>query len=113
MPEQVAHYIAIHLLYASIVWLAAWALTSSRLGSATTKYWIWVATSLNFVLPLSVMFEGFRKSRPSTMATLNGSAIAILGGVWLLGTLVMLTRLCLRIRSDRRHRGDSDSRTGF
>jgi beta-lactamase regulating signal transducer with metallopeptidase domain len=116
VPEpivQASHYIEIHLLYASIVWLAAWALTSIRLGSATTKYWIWVATSLNFALPLSVMFEGLRKSRPSTTAPLNATAIAILGAVWLLGTLVMLTRLCLRIRADRRLQGDSDPRAGF
>ena len=116
MPEQIAQasrYVEIHLLYASMVWLAAWALTSIRFGSATTKYWIWVATSLNFVLPLSVLFDGFRKPRPSTTAMLNGSAIAVLAVVWFLGALAMLMRLCLRIRTDRRRQDHSDPRTRF
>jgi len=34
------YYLGVHLLYASMVWLAAWILTSIPRGSATTKYWI-------------------------------------------------------------------------
>jgi len=55
MREHVApfvYYLEVHLLYASIVCLAAWALTSIKSASATWKYWIWVVTSLNFVVPL-------------------------------------------------------------
>jgi len=43
MHEHIArtvYYFEIHLLYASMVGVAAWALTSIRGGSATTKYWI-------------------------------------------------------------------------
>lgn len=133
MPEQLvraSHYLEIHLLYASLVWLAAWALTSSRHGTATAKYWIWVATSINFVLPLSVVLDGLRAPRPSWIPPLNtgglGSGLlrtapspAILGVVWLIGALLMVGRLCLRIHVDRRQArstaGDrvSEGRTGF
>ena len=43
------YYFEVHLLFASIVWCAAWVLTSIRQGSATMKYWIWVAALLNFI----------------------------------------------------------------
>src|SRR5258707_2925760 len=46
------YYFSVHLLFASIVASATWALTSILRASATTKYWIWVATAFNFVLPL-------------------------------------------------------------
>jgi beta-lactamase regulating signal transducer with metallopeptidase domain len=110
LMARVSHYAEIHLLYASIVGLVAWALTSIPFGSATTKYWIWVATSLNFVLPFSVIFDGIRTPHPATMMTMSAPAIAV---VWLLGTLFMLMRLCLRIWKDRRRRGDSDPAPGF
>jgi beta-lactamase regulating signal transducer with metallopeptidase domain len=117
MHEQIArvsHSLEIHLLYASIVWLAAWLLTSIRGGTATTKYWIWVATSLNFVLPLSAVLDGFWAPHSSWLETLNvisgvGNGISrnvpatTVWVVWLLGALVMFTRLCLRIHADRRH----------
>jgi hypothetical protein len=45
---RVVQSIEAHLLFASIVWLAASLLTTMPRGSATAKYWIWVATSLNF-----------------------------------------------------------------
>jgi len=40
--------IEIHLLYASLVWLAASLPTSMPRGSATAKYWFWVATLAQF-----------------------------------------------------------------
>ena len=92
----------LHLLYASIVWIAAWLLTSIPRGSATTKYWIWVATSINFALPLSALPARWW---PSTV----GWFVAPLGveglpwnlaGVWIAGALVMFGRLLLRIRFD-------------
>jgi Zn-dependent protease with chaperone function len=103
-----------HLLFASIVWLAASLLTSMPRGSATTKYWIWVATSLNFLLPLSAVPS---RLWPSPIAwlppgraiaamtdrhTLAPATMTLLIGLWSLGCLVMIVRLCLRIRAGRR-----------
>src|SRR5258708_4235224 len=117
MIEQVtrlSHSLEIHLLYASIVWLAAWLLTSMQRGTATTKYWIWVATSLNFILPLSVIPEQLWPSRLSWVTppeVLNSTghsllftapAITVVGIVWAIGAILMFTRLCLRIRAGRR-----------
>ena len=133
MPEQLvraSHNLEIHLLFASLVWLAAWALTSTRRGTATAKYWIWVATSLNFVLPLSIVLDALRAPGPSWIPALNagglGSSLsrtapspALLGAVWSAGALLMLIRLCLRIHVDRRQaraiagRRVRDGRPGF
>src|ERR1700730_7408892 len=60
MIEHIArgvYYLEIHLLYASIAWCAAWVLTSIRGASATAKYWVWVAASLNFILPLGAVID--------------------------------------------------------
>ena len=54
MIEQIArfvYYLGVHLLYASFVWFGALGLTTLIRASATAKYWIWVAASLNFVVP--------------------------------------------------------------
>ena len=124
MPDgaaRLAHSIEAHLLFASIVWLAASLLTSLPRGSATTKYWIWVATSLNFILPFSAIpvrlwpspVAWFTPGRviaavsdgiPSAPAT-----IALLIVLWSLGCVVMMVRLCLRIRDDR---GDAQAAAG-
>ena len=37
----------------------AWLLTSIRHGSATTKHWIWVATALNFGVPVAAFLDAF------------------------------------------------------
>src|ERR1700730_15321525 len=117
MPEHIApvlYYLGVHLLYASIVWFAAWFLTSFRRGSATTKYWIWVATALNFILPLGAILDKSWAShlswaRPVGLigdvgARISQStlAVAVLFAVWLFGATLMLARLCLRLRADRR-----------
>src|SRR5437016_2215651 len=98
---RVSHSIEIHLLFATIVWLAAWLLTSMQRGTATTKYWIWVGTSLNFILPLSAVPGRFWPSRlswftPSNVIdgaanriSLSEPAIAMLWLVWTLGAAVM------------------------
>jgi beta-lactamase regulating signal transducer with metallopeptidase domain len=107
------YYFEVHLLYASIVWLAAWVLTSIPLGSATTKYWIWVATSLNFIFPVGAILDTFWASHLSWAAPLGiigdvasrisrSPAAAVLGAVWVLGAILMLTRVCSRIRAERR-----------
>ncbi len=60
MHEHIArtmYYFSIHLLYASIVGCAALALTSIRSASATTKYWIWVATAFNFIVPSGALVD--------------------------------------------------------
>ena len=94
--------IELHLLYASIVWIAASLLTSIRRGSATAKYWIWVATSINFVLPLSALPARWWPSRAGWFV----APLAIeglprnLAGLWIAGALLMFATLLLRIRFD-------------
>jgi beta-lactamase regulating signal transducer with metallopeptidase domain len=108
----VVYYFEVHLLYASIVCLAAWVLTSIWNGAATAKYWIWVATSLNFLVPLGGFFNGFGASRVSWATQLAGldsvgigisrnlTVGALLFGVWLGGALLMSARLLVRLRRD-------------
>ena len=121
MHEHVApavYYLEVHLLYASIVCLAAWTLTSLWKGVATASYWIWVATSVNFIVPLGGFFNGFGASRVSWATQLPGlddvgigisrnlTAGAVLFAVWLGGAVLMLARLLLRL-----HRARRDERT--
>jgi beta-lactamase regulating signal transducer with metallopeptidase domain len=119
-----AYYFEVHLLYASIVCLAAWTLTSIRSASATWKYWIWVVTSLNFAVPLAGFFDRFGASHVSWARQLGGldavgiaishspAAAAVLVGVWICGTSLMLARLVLRVQADRReaHAAANDPR---
>ena len=117
MHEHIApavYYFEVHLLYASIVCLAAWVLTSFWSGAATAKYWIWVVTSLNFMVPFGGFFNGFGASRIRWATQLPGlDAIgigisrnlswgALLLAVWLAGTLLMSARLFVRVARDRR-----------
>ena len=119
MHEHVApavYYLEVHLLYATVVCLAAWALTSIWSGAATAKYWIWVATSLNFLVPLGGFFNGFGASHVPWATQLAGlddvgigvsrnlAAGAVLLGVWLCGVAFMCVRLLVRLRRDRRDR---------
>ncbi|MBV9724661.1 MAG: hypothetical protein JO299_05745, partial [Gammaproteobacteria bacterium] len=115
MREHIApfvYYLEVHLLYASVLCLAAWALTSIRGTNATWKYWIWVATLANFMVPLAGFFNGFAASRVSWATQLGGldgvgieisrnpTIGAVLLGVWLLGASFMIARLLLRLRQD-------------
>ena len=123
MHEHIAralYYLEVHLLYASIVWLAAWLLTSVRHGSATAKYWIWVATSLNFIFPLGAILDKAWAAHLSWAAPLGiigeaantiskGAIAAVLCVVWLLGVTLMLARLGLRIHSEHR---DAEATSG-
>ena len=102
--------IEIQLAFASAVALAAWAATSSKRVSATTKYWIWVATSINFVLPAGVLVDRFRPPDVSWVLPLEdfgntiarkGSLGVALAAVWVAGFVVMLARLAWRIRAGR------------
>jgi beta-lactamase regulating signal transducer with metallopeptidase domain len=116
MHEHIAralYYLDVHLLYASIVWLAGWLLTSIGRGSDTAKYWIWVATSLNFIFPLGAVLDkawavhlswatplGIIGDAANTIS--KGRVAAVISVLWLLGATLMLTRLALRIRSEHR-----------
>jgi hypothetical protein len=114
--------VEIHLVFASLVALAAWAVTSSGRVSATTKYWIWVATSLNFVLPAGVLVDRFRPPEVSWVLPLEdfGNTIArtrglgaVLALMWAAGFAVMLARLGQRIRASRRGGGGTPAVEGL
>jgi beta-lactamase regulating signal transducer with metallopeptidase domain len=104
------YYFQVHLLFASIVGLVAWVLTSIHRGSATTKYWIWVATTLNFLLPVGAVLDKVFASRLVWATPLGGIGDAAnsishsptISALWLVGAILMFTRLCLRIRAGRR-----------
>jgi beta-lactamase regulating signal transducer with metallopeptidase domain len=122
MHEQIArvlYYLQVHLLYASVVWFAAWGLTSIRRGSATTKHWIWLATLVNFILPLGAVVDKFWAPHLwwATPISVIGDVgvvmsrntpIVVLCVVWLLGASLMFTRLCLRIWVERRDAQSTD-----
>jgi beta-lactamase regulating signal transducer with metallopeptidase domain len=110
---RVLYYLQVHLLYASIVWFAAWVLTSIPRGTATTKHWIWWATSLNFILPLGAVVDmawapHLWWATPISVigdvgvVMSRNTPAAVLCAVWVLGASLMFTRLCLRIRAERR-----------
>jgi beta-lactamase regulating signal transducer with metallopeptidase domain len=117
MHEHIArtlYYFQVHLVYASVVWVAAWALTSTWRGSATTKYWIWVVTALNFIVPTGAILDKVEAAHLSWATPLStigdvaggisrGSTAIAFGLVWLLGATLMFARLGLRLRAD--HRG--------
>src|SRR5438876_8199664 len=107
------YYFSVHLLFASIVSSAAWALTSILRASATTKYWIWVATAFNFVLPLGALIDKLWAphltwARPLAVIgdpvwdMTQGRTAVILGVIWMTGGFSMLMRLISRIRKERR-----------
>ena len=100
-----SHAVESHLLFASIVWLAAWLLTRLPFVTATTKYWMWVATAANFVLPLNLIPARLLPRQVSWFSP--GVALETLTiatpfvALWLAGALVMLGRLCVRIAMER------------
>ena len=108
------YYLEVHLLYASLVWFAAWLLTSIRGISATTKYWIWVTTSVNFILPVGELVDELWARHvlwATPISVLVKARAGIIGNaplatllciVWLLGATLMCTRLLLRMRSEYR-----------
>jgi beta-lactamase regulating signal transducer with metallopeptidase domain len=117
MNEQITHaiyYFGVHLVYSSIVWIAAWLLTSIPGGSATTKHWIWLATALNFIVPLGAVFDTLCAPYIPWATPLSGigqAGVAIsesepvaaaLCVIWLIGATLMLARLCVRIATERR-----------
>jgi beta-lactamase regulating signal transducer with metallopeptidase domain len=117
MHEHIApavYYLEVHLLYASIVCLAAWGLTSLWKMSATWKYWIWVVTSLNFIVPIGGLFNGFGAAHVAWAKQLRGLDVigieisrnltlgAALFGLWLFGAAIMAALLLVRVRQEYR-----------
>lgn len=116
MHEHIAramYYLSVHLLFASIVATAAWALTAILRASATAKYWIWVVTAFNFVVPSGALIDKLW-ARHLTWATplgaiggpvwegTEGPAAVVLAVIWIAGASVMLMRLISRIRREWR-----------
>lgn len=116
MHEHVAramYYLTVHLLFASIVASVAWALTSILRASATAKYWIWVATAINFVLPSGALIDKLWAPHLTWARPLGaigapiwditqGWTAVILGVIWMTGGFCMLGRLVSRICKERR-----------
>ena len=128
MPLEIIrgfYFASIHLLYASGVCLVAWLLTSTRHGSATTKHWIWVATALNFGVPVAALLDAFCAphlswARPLAVigaavdgAFRNPRVAAVLCGIWSLGAVLMIVRLSVRLRTERTDARPRASRTSF
>ena len=116
MHEHIAramYYFSVHLLYASIVGCAAWVLTSFRRASATTKYWLWVVTVFNFVVPAGAVIDKLWAPHLAWAAPLGaiggpvwdmtqGRTALVLAVIWITGALTMLVRLISRLRRGRR-----------
>jgi beta-lactamase regulating signal transducer with metallopeptidase domain len=106
------YYFSVHLLYASIVGCAAWVLTSFWRASATSKYWLWVVTVFNFVMPAGALIDKLWAPHLPWAAPLGaiggpvwdmtqGGTAVVLGVTWLAGALTMLVRLISHLRRDR------------
>ena len=113
IPTRAMYYFGVHLLYASIMCLLAWILTSIPRGRGTTKYWIWVATTLNFITPLGAVVDrlwrtqlGWATPLPMigqpALTIAQGPNSGLLFAIWSLGACLMFVRLFLRLRADRR-----------
>jgi beta-lactamase regulating signal transducer with metallopeptidase domain len=114
MHEYIArpiYYVGVHLFFASLVWFAAWTLTSIIRGAAATKYWVWVATSLNFALPLGAVLDkslAAYLSWAKPLGVIGDAGLRIadnataVGAVWFLGAMLTAGRLVWRIRADHR-----------
>ena len=116
MHEHIAramYYVSVHLLYASMVGTGAWVLTTIRGASATAKYWIWVVTALNFVVPTGAFVDRIWVSHLKWATPLGaigepiwnmtqGGAVLVVAGIWITGALAMLTRLISRLWRERR-----------
>ena len=115
MHEHIAramYYFSVHLLFASIVGSAAWVLTSIRGASATTKYWVWVVTAFNFVVPSGALIDKIWAPQLTWARPLGaiggpiwdmteGRNAVVPAVIWIAGTFFMLIRLMSRIRRER------------
>jgi beta-lactamase regulating signal transducer with metallopeptidase domain len=107
------YYFSVHLLFASIVASAGWALTSILRASATAKYWIWVATAFNFVVPSGALIDKLWAPHLTWARPLGvigqpvwdmtqGLTAVILGIMWMTGAFCMFSRLISRLHRERR-----------
>lgn len=115
MHEHIArtmYYFSVHLMYASIVGCAAWVLTTIRSTSATTKYWIWVVTGFNFIVPTGALMDKLwaphlRWATPlgaigdPVWNMTQGWTAVVLAVTWVAGAFAMFLRLISRIRRER------------
>jgi len=116
MHEQIAralYYVGIHLLYATVVGGAVWALTSIRGAAATTKYWMWVLAVANFVIPVGAFMDRLLAPHLTWAEPLGvvggavwtltqGRTAFVTGTIWLAGATLMLARLLARLWIERR-----------
>lgn len=117
MADHVApalYFVQVHLLAATLVALGAGVLTMRSRASATAKFWIWTAVSLNFVLPLGGFVDGFgARDLPGAqqlapLASLDLrlahhlKVVTVAGGLYLGGAMLLLLRLWRRIGAERR-----------
>ena len=120
------YYISIHLLFGSLVACAAWVLTALPRTSSTQKYWIWVVTALNFVVPVAAITDKLWAGHFTWAAPLGaiggpiwdvtqGRPAMALAAIWATGASAMLLRLLWRLRLERRddQAADSNLRPGF
>jgi len=109
---RVMYYFSVHLMYASMVGTAAWALTSIRGASSTTKYWIWVVAALNFTVPSGAVIDKLwaphlRWATPLGVIgdplwnMTQGWTAVVLAVIWISGAFAMFLRLISRIRRER------------
>jgi beta-lactamase regulating signal transducer with metallopeptidase domain len=114
------YYFSVQLLYASLVGSAAWVLTSIRGASATTKYWIWVVTTFNFIVPIGAIVDKVWALHLRWAAPLSaiggpiwditqGRTAVVLAAIWIAGALAMLMRLISRLRREGREAEIADS----
>jgi beta-lactamase regulating signal transducer with metallopeptidase domain len=111
IPTRAMYYFGVHLLFASIVCLLTWLLTAIPRGRTTTKYWIWVAATLNFMIPLGAVADSLGRTHlgwATPLPIIGGPALAVTQGpnatllfaIWLLGASLMSIRLIWRLRAD-------------
>lgn len=109
---RVMYYFSVHLLYASIVGSVAWLLTAIRSASPTMKYWMWVVSAFNFVVPVGAVIDKLWAPHLTWAAPLGaigdpiwdltqGRPAVVLAAIWITGALAMLTRLICRVRRER------------
>ena len=116
------YFLQVHLLYATLVGLGAWAVTSLRSASVTAKFRIWTAASLNFALPVGGFIDRFGATDLPGAHQLGPLAAfdqalaqhlplaALLCALWLSGAVLMLLRLWVRVVGERREERGRDRR---
>src|SRR6478672_4902581 len=107
---RAAYFAGIHLMYASVVASAVWALTSIRGTSAATRYWMWVVTATNFIVPagavVNALFVPYLAwARPlgivgdAMWSMTEGRTALISLTIWVIGAAAMTARLVARLRT--------------